>query len=98
MIAFVVESESDITGIISFFLWSKTNWLVQDDSKIMVIYIKWSFNFINTILVIILLTEIYLIIFVEIFYMYTHKTKLRVRYAETDQMKYVYYGIYAQYF
>ena len=30
--------------------------------------------------------------------MYTHKTKLRVRYAETDQMKYVYYGIYAQYF
>ena len=30
--------------------------------------------------------------------MYTHKTKLRVRYGETDQMKYVYYGIYAQYF
>ena len=30
--------------------------------------------------------------------MYTHKTKLRVRYGETDQMKYAYYGIYAQYF
>jgi len=30
--------------------------------------------------------------------MYTHKTELRVRYGETDQMKFVYYGIYAQYF
>mgnify|MGYP001403441548 CR=1 FL=1 len=30
--------------------------------------------------------------------MYTHKTKIRVRYSETDQMKYVYYGVYAQYF
>ena len=30
--------------------------------------------------------------------MYTHKTKIRVRYGETDQMKYAYYGIYAQYF
>ena len=30
--------------------------------------------------------------------MYTHKTKLRVRYGETDQMKYAYYGVYAQYF
>ncbi len=30
--------------------------------------------------------------------MYTHKTKVRVRYAETDQMKYAYYGVYAQYF
>ena len=30
--------------------------------------------------------------------MYTHKIKLRVRYGETDQMKYVYYGVYAQYF
>ena len=30
--------------------------------------------------------------------MYTHKTKLRVRYGETDQMRYVYYGVYAQYF
>lgn len=30
--------------------------------------------------------------------MYTHKIKLRVRYGETDQMKYAYYGVYAQYF
>jgi len=30
--------------------------------------------------------------------MYTGKTKLRVRYGETDQMKYAYYGVYAQYF
>lgn len=30
--------------------------------------------------------------------MYTFETKLRVRYAETDQMKYLYYGNYAQYF
>jgi acyl-CoA thioester hydrolase len=30
--------------------------------------------------------------------MYTHKTELRVRYGETDQMKYAYYGVYAQYF
>ncbi len=30
--------------------------------------------------------------------MYTSKIKLRVRYAETDQMGYVYYGNYAQYF
>jgi len=30
--------------------------------------------------------------------MYTHKTELRVRYGETDQMKFAYYGIYAQYF
>jgi acyl-CoA thioester hydrolase len=30
--------------------------------------------------------------------MYSHETKLRVRYAETDQMKYLYYGNYAQYF
>jgi len=30
--------------------------------------------------------------------MYTHKTKIRVRYGETDQMRYAYYGIYAQYF
>ncbi len=27
-----------------------------------------------------------------------HSIELRVRYAETDQMKYVYYGHYAQYF
>lgn len=27
-----------------------------------------------------------------------HSLELRVRYAETDQMKYVYYGHYAQYF
>ncbi|WP_070138263.1 acyl-CoA thioesterase [Crocinitomix algicola] len=30
--------------------------------------------------------------------MYTHQTKLRVRYGETDQMGYVYYGNYAQFF
>ena len=30
--------------------------------------------------------------------MFTHETKVRVRYAETDQMGYVYYGNYATYF
>lgn len=30
--------------------------------------------------------------------MYTSETKVRVRYAETDQMRYVYYGNYAVYF
>ncbi len=30
--------------------------------------------------------------------MYISETKLRVRYAETDRMGYVYYGNYAQYF
>ena len=30
--------------------------------------------------------------------MYSFDTKLRVRYAETDQMGFVYYGVYAQYF
>lgn len=30
--------------------------------------------------------------------MFTHETRLRVRYAETDRMGYVYYGTYAQYF
>ena len=29
---------------------------------------------------------------------YQHTCKLRVRYAETDQMGFVYYGIYAQYY
>lgn len=29
---------------------------------------------------------------------YTHSVKLRVRYSETDQMGYCYYGNYAQYF
>lgn len=29
---------------------------------------------------------------------YTHETSLRVRYAETDQMGFVYYGVYAQYY
>ena len=29
--------------------------------------------------------------------MFTHETSLRVRYAETDKMNYVYYGNYAQY-
>ena len=30
--------------------------------------------------------------------MYKSEVKLRVRYAETDQMGYCYYGNYAQYF
>ena len=30
--------------------------------------------------------------------MFTHEISLRVRYAETDRMGYVYHGIYAQYF
>ncbi len=30
--------------------------------------------------------------------MYKHKVNIRVRYSETDQMRYVYYGVYAQYF
>lgn len=30
--------------------------------------------------------------------MYIHETKIRVRYGETDQMGYVYYGNYCQYF
>jgi len=30
--------------------------------------------------------------------MYTHETQMRVRYGETDQMGYLYYGNYAQYF
>lgn len=30
--------------------------------------------------------------------MYLHQTKLRIRYGETDQMGYVYYGNYAQFF
>lgn len=30
--------------------------------------------------------------------MYTFETRLRVRYSETDQMGYVYYGNYASYF
>lgn len=30
--------------------------------------------------------------------MYTHSTKIRVRYGETDQMGYVYYGNYAEYY
>lgn len=30
--------------------------------------------------------------------MYTHKTKVRVRYGETDQMGYLYYGNYALYY
>ena len=30
--------------------------------------------------------------------MFTHETKIRVRYAETDQMGYLYYGNYAQYY
>ena len=30
--------------------------------------------------------------------MYSFETKIRVRYGETDQMSFVYYGVYAQYF
>jgi acyl-CoA thioester hydrolase len=30
--------------------------------------------------------------------MYTHTTRVRVRYGETDQMGYVYYGNYAEYY
>jgi len=30
--------------------------------------------------------------------MYTHETRIRVRYAETDRMNVVYHGNYAQYF
>jgi len=30
--------------------------------------------------------------------MYTHSTRIRVRYGETDQMGYVYYGNYAEYY
>lgn len=30
--------------------------------------------------------------------MYEHSTRVRIRYAETDQMDIVYYGNYAQYF
>lgn len=30
--------------------------------------------------------------------MFTHETKIRVRYAETDQMGYVYYGNYAMFY
>lgn len=30
--------------------------------------------------------------------MYSVETKIRVRYGETDQMGYVYYGVYAQYY
>ena len=30
--------------------------------------------------------------------MYAHETKIRVRYGETDQMGYLYYGHYAQYY
>jgi len=30
--------------------------------------------------------------------MYSYKTNVRVRYAETDQMGFVYYGVYAQYY
>ena len=30
--------------------------------------------------------------------MYCFETKIRVRYGETDQMNFVYYGVYAQYY
>lgn len=31
-------------------------------------------------------------------FMFTHETKIRVRYGETDQMGYLYYGYYALYY
>ena len=31
-------------------------------------------------------------------HMYSFETKIRVRYGETDQMSFVYYGVYAQYY
>lgn len=34
----------------------------------------------------------------ELFRMYQHETRIRVRYSETDRMGYVYYGNYATYF
>ena len=30
--------------------------------------------------------------------MFVHKSKIRIRYAETDQMGYVYYGNYATFY
>ena len=33
-----------------------------------------------------------------VYKMYSINTKVRVRYAETDQMGFVYYGVYAQYY
>ncbi len=30
--------------------------------------------------------------------MYSYETKIRVRYSDTDQMGFVYYGVYAQYY
>jgi len=30
--------------------------------------------------------------------MFIHKTQIRVRYGETDQMSYTYHGVYAQYY
>ena len=33
-----------------------------------------------------------------VYKMYCINTKVRVRYAETDQMGFVYYGVYAQYY
>ena len=30
--------------------------------------------------------------------MYSFETKIRVKYSETDQMSFVYYGVYAQYY
>jgi acyl-CoA thioester hydrolase len=35
---------------------------------------------------------------VHIIYMIRAETKIRVRYGETDQMGYAYYGVYAQYY
>ena len=37
-------------------------------------------------------------LFIKLKFMLTHEITFRVRYGETDQMGYVYYGNYAQYF
>ena len=34
----------------------------------------------------------------KVIYMFIHKTQIRVRYSETDQMSYTYHGAYAQYY
>lgn len=36
--------------------------------------------------------------FIKTDYMYTHKTTIRVRYADTDKMQFVYNGKYLEYF
>ena len=93
------ESGLAETEIILFCLLSNLYRVVQEESKITPIYIMCLINFIfDTILRIFLISENLFLYFCRNIFMYTHKTKLRVRYGETDQMKYAYYGVYAQYF